>query len=115
MREFEQIELVQRATVIRTRRQTHKSTDVNSRKSRKRRQNKPENTVQRDLARLRAVRRMAVLFPDVFELVYADERHKAGLGPKVSNIEGLLSDAVETYKRYHAYHLAPKEADNGVA
>ena len=83
-------------------------------KARNARRNATARPVQSDLARLRACRRMANLFPDLFAVLYAEERWKAGLTPKATPVEGLLDDAVQTYAAFVAYHLASRrEPDDG--
>lgn len=75
------------------------------------RRSQTENPVKADLARLRALRRMAALFPDVFAILYADERHKAGLQPKPHPKKDYLKNAVETYVAFAAYHAASDRSD----
>jgi hypothetical protein len=58
------------------------------------------------LARLRAARRLSRLFPEVFDILYAEERWKAGLQPKPHPHKNHLKNAVETYVAFAAYHAA---------
>lgn len=70
-----------------------------------------QNVIAADLARLRALRRMRHLFPDVFAILYAEERHKAGLQPKPHPQQGYLKNAVETYVAFAAYHAASDRSE----
>lgn len=104
MVEFREIEIAARANTHRVRllpANTPKNRRKNSEKSPKVRR-RPESSA--DLARLRACRRMAHLFPEVFALLYAEERWKAGLSPKPSRIEDRLVKAVETFVAFSAYY-----------
>jgi hypothetical protein len=51
------------------------------------------------------------MFPDVFAIVYAEERHKAGLDPKPHPQQGYLKNAVETYVAFTAYHAASDRSE----
>lgn len=56
---------------------------------------------------------MAALFPDVFAVVYAEERWKAGLDPKPTRTEALLAEAVETFVAFVAYYQTLERSGHG--
>lgn len=103
---FREVEIVQRAT-----RHTIDAGGANAPKHRRtdrksKRRSQTGRPVQADLARMRALRRMRHLFPDVFDILYAEERWKAGLQPKPHPERDHLKRAVETYTAFAAYHAA---------
>jgi hypothetical protein len=65
---------------------------------------KTPTQVKNELARARAARRLAYLFPDVYDILVADERSKVGLEPQVRVDKDHLATAVETYLAFAAYH-----------
>ena len=109
MQRFRELEIVARGNVV-TQRFGAAESPARRKTKRAAQQNRQP---KRDLARLRACRRVAALFPDIFALLLADERHKAGIGPKVSNVEGQLARAVETYTAIAAYHAEIDRSDHG--
>lgn len=86
-------------------------------KRRKNGRKKPKkNTTQANqanLARIRAHRRMAALFPDVYAIVYAEERWRAGLDPKPLRQKDALAKAVETYTAFVAYYQTLERSGHG--
>jgi len=113
MEQFREVEISLRAT-------RHKvklppaNTPPSKRKSGKTREKKTyERVTAADLARLRACRRMAGLFPEVFAIVYAEERWKAGLAPKPSRVKDLLADAVETFVAFSSYYQTLERSGHG--
>lgn len=56
---------------------------------------------------------MAGLFPEVFAIVYAEERWKAGLAPKPTRVKDLLADAVETFVAFCAYYQTLNRSGDG--
>lgn len=87
---------------------------------RKRRKNgtkRPKKASQQgnlaNLARIRAYRRMAALFPDVYAVVYAEERWKAGLDPRPRREKDALKDAVETYTAFVTYYQDLNRSGHG--
>jgi hypothetical protein len=102
MARVREIEVIERAT-------RHKidAGPANAKRSPGKAKRKPtENVRQADLARLRAARRLSRLFPEVFDILYAEERWKAGLQPKPHPHKNHLKNAVETYVAFAAYHAA---------
>lgn len=80
---------------------------------RKRPKKTPESINKANLARIRAHRRMAALFPDVYAVVYAEERWKAGLDPKPLRQKDALAKAVETYVAFVAYYQTLNRSGHG--
>jgi hypothetical protein len=106
MARFRQVEIIQRAT-----RHTLDAGPANVPAKRRpggksKRRSQTGNPVRADLARMRALRRMRHLFPAVFDILYAEERWKAGLEPRPHPEHDHLKKAVETYTAFAAYHAA---------
>lgn len=113
MESFREIEIRQRSTQHKLR-LNPANTPPKRRVSTKSRKKVPrERETATDLARLRACRRMANLFPDVFAVVYAEERWKAGLAPKPSRVKDLLAVAVETFVAFSAYYQTLDRSSHG--
>lgn len=73
---------------------------------------RPETRRKVEHARTRAMRRLRHLYPDVFDVLYAEERHKVGLPPVANREEGHLVKAVANYeaaRTYDAAILTPSE------
>lgn len=60
-------------------------------------------------AQTRAMRRLKNLYPEVFAVLYADERSKLGLPCPANPQKGYLDLAVQTVVGPNAYDAAPKE------
>lgn len=56
---------------------------------------------------------MAALFPDVYAIVYAEERWRAGLDPKPLRQKNALAKAVETYTAFVAYYQTLERSGHG--
>ncbi len=68
-----------------------------------------QRTLDANSAQLRAARRMKHLFPEVFAVLLAEERHARGLpvGPAVE--PDALTKAVATYNRFRTYDAESRE------
>lgn len=100
---FREVELIQRATVVKVKRPPSTSKKKNHAKPH------AKSDYISHLARERALRRLPYLFPDVFALLLTEERHKAGMGPKPTRVKDALKTAVDDYAAFVAYHHANKE------
>lgn len=68
-----------------------------------------------DQARAKAQRRLSHLFPEVFDVLYAEERFNAGLAPRPHVEEGHLARAAETYAAFAAYYAQTDRSDDGLS
>lgn len=108
---FREVEISQRATTYKIDLGSANKPKKNRPGGKSKKNSGTKNVVAADLARLRALRRMRHMFPDVFAIVYAEERHKAGLDPKPHPQQGYLKNAVETYVAFTAYHAASDRSE----
>ena len=60
-------------------------------------------------ASAKALKRLKMLFPEAYDVLYAEERHKQGLPPVAHPDPGHLERAVATYLRARAYALDDTE------
>lgn len=67
---------------------------------------RPETRRKVEKARTRAMRRLRHLYPDVFDVLYAEERHRVGLAPVPHREAGHLVNAVATYQPPETYDAA---------
>lgn len=107
MARFREIEVIHRATILTARRPPANTKAKNNARA------KLDTERRADLARLRACRRMRYLFPDVFDLLYAEERHRAGLIPRPTRAKDRLARAVATYTAFATYDAPADRSDNG--
>jgi len=108
-----QIEVVQRAT-----RHTVTLPGANqpaTHKKKAKRRSNSKNVVRADLARIRALRRLATFFPDVFAVLYAEERWRDGLQPKPLRQKDVLKNAVLTYEQFAAYYQTSNRSGDGTS
>ena len=54
-------------------------------------------------AQLKALRRLRMLFPELYDVLYAEERHKIGMAPVAQRDAGHYAKAVATYEAWLAY------------
>lgn len=101
------LEMIYRASVVKLRQPPSSP----RRQGKAHRRSSKRGVIDADLARLRACRRMAKLFPEVFDVVYAEERHKAGLDAIPHPEPNHLTRAVQTYARFVAYDPGSTESD----
>lgn len=113
MTEFNEIEIRMRSTAHKLRLRPANTPPERRQSSKSRKKSPNERVTATDLARLRACRRMAALFPDVFAVLYAEERWKAGIAPKPSRVKDLLANAVETFVAFSAYYQALDRSSHG--
>lgn len=62
-------------------------------------------------ARERAMRRLKNLYPEMYDVLYAQERHAVGLPINVRAREGHLDQAIKTYQGESAYRDAATTGD----
>lgn len=89
MRKIKEIELMHRATRV-------KLPLPQPKKSKPKNKGVTATRKTADKARLKAMRRLRMIFPEIYELLYAEERHKLGLPPAMSTEKDRLVRATET-------------------
>lgn len=82
-------------------------------KSGRKHRGSPETRRKTEAARRKAAFRLAMLYPDIFDVLYAEERVKLGLNPPVRRERNTLVTAVETNPTTLAYaaQVNPGETD----
>jgi len=80
----------------------------------RRRRHRPKRTnpATVDLARRAAQRRLARLFPEVYDVLYAEERAARGLPPIAHPGKDHLVAAVATYEAFRAYRAAADRSED---